>query len=189
MRLKKVALKKKRVASAKKYIKKCKVDNFIKFVEGISLETDVTYVRKKCKILKNKWDSVKFNEGYSDRLNKIEDAVNKLSPPRVPTKPSFASPELYANENNQFLSSLYGPHEFTLVLNSCSLKAFPGAQDRTEYILVVNLPLSAKLILLDLLNEIYSLSIYPPARKESLTFFINKKDGNGVRPISLTSCF
>ena len=140
----------------------------------------MTYVWKKCRILKNKWASVKFNEGYSDRLNKIEDAINKLSPAWVTTKPSLAFPELYANKNNRFISRI-GLHEFTLALNNCSLKASPGP-DRIQYILIV------KLILLDLLNEIYSLSIYPPARKESLTFFINKKDGNGVRPISLTSC-
>ena len=46
---------KERVASAEKYIKKSKVDNFTKFVERIW---------KKCRILKNKWASVKFNEGY-----------------------------------------------------------------------------------------------------------------------------
>ena len=51
--------KKRGIASAKKYIKKCKVDNFRKFVERIW---------KKCRILKNKWASVKFNEGYSYRL-------------------------------------------------------------------------------------------------------------------------
>ena len=58
---------KKRVAFAKKYIKKCKVDNFRKFAESIYFEIDVTYLWKKCRILKNKWASVKFNEGYSDR--------------------------------------------------------------------------------------------------------------------------
>ena len=69
---------KKCVASAKKYIKKCKVDSFRKFAESINFEIDVTYVWKKCRILKNKWANVKFNEGYSDRLNVIEDTVNNL---------------------------------------------------------------------------------------------------------------
>ena len=55
IRLRKAALKKsrniadyieykKRIASAKKYIKKCKIDNFRKFAESINFETDVTYV-------------------------------------------------------------------------------------------------------------------------------------------------
>ena len=153
---------KKRVASAKKYIKKCKVDSFRKFAQSINFETDMTSVCKKCRILKNKWASVIFNEGYSDRLNKIEDAINKLTPPWVSTKSSFASQKLYANENNQFFNSPFGLHKFTLALNSSSLKVFPGP-DTIEYILIVKLSFSTKLILLDLLNEIYSLSIYPPA--------------------------
>ena len=45
---------KKRVASAKKYTKKCKVDNFRKFAESINFETNVTYIWKKCRTLKNK---------------------------------------------------------------------------------------------------------------------------------------
>ena len=44
---------KKRVASAKKYMKKCKFDNFRKFAESINFEIGVTYVWKKCRILKN----------------------------------------------------------------------------------------------------------------------------------------
>ena len=71
-----------------------------------------------------------------------------------------------------------------LALNSCSLKASPG-RNRIEYIVIVK----PKLILLNLLNEIYSLSIYPPAWKEYLTFFINTEYVNGVRPISLTTYF
>ena len=64
-----------------------------------------TYVWKKCRILKSKWASVKFNERYSERLTEIEDTINEFSPPWVSTKPTFTFPELYTNENNQFLSS------------------------------------------------------------------------------------
>ena len=79
------------------------------------------------------------------------------------------------------------PLSFMNLLWPLIVKASPGP-DRIEYILIVKLPLSTKLILLDLLNEIYSLNIYPPAWKENLTFFIDKKDGNAVGTISLTSC-
>ena len=133
-------------------------------------------------MLKNKWASVKFNEGYSYRLWKIEDTIDKFTLPWVPTEPPFAFPDLCANENNRFLSSPFGIHEITLALNSCSLKASPG-RNRIEYIVIVK----PKLILLNLLNEIYSLSIHPSAWKEYLTLFINTEYVDGVRPISLTS--
>ena len=47
--------------------------------------------------------------------------------------------------------------------------ASPGP-DRIEYILIVKLPLATKLILLDLLNEIYSLNISSSVEGKSYVF-------------------
>lgn len=177
---------KKRKAAARKYIKKRKVDDFRSFAESINFNTDTSYVWNKCRILKNKWTNINhINSEPANRITKIIEAINKVSPSWVPTNPNNQPPNL--NENNQFPATIFSLQELNLAINNSNFKSSPGP-DNIEHSLISFLPFKTKLLLLDLYNEIYQLSEFPPPWKESITFFIGKKDNSSVRPISLTSC-
>lgn len=65
--------------------------------------------------------------------------------------------------------------------------------DRIGYPLLKNLPIEAKLILLDLYNQVWSCGILPKEWKEAIIIPVKKPGKNGeeadqYRPISLTSC-
>lgn len=77
--------------------------------------------------------------------------------------------------------------EFNLALESRNIHSSPGP-DGIDYLLMKHLPINYKLILVDIMNEIYCTGDFPSDWKRSYVHFIPKSDGKSVRPISLTSC-
>ena len=60
--------------------------------------------------------------------------------------------------------------------------------DGIDHEILNKLPLNYRLVLLDIFNEMYQKSDYPPSWKEQLLHFNPKSDGLNYRPISLLSC-
>lgn len=87
---------------------------------------------------------------------------------------------------NTFHSIAFTFSEFNLALSEQNYSLSPG-MDRIVYFTLQQLPIEYKLILLDIINEIYALSDYPESWKNSYVHLIEKSDGESVRPIYLLS--
>ena len=77
--------------------------------------------------------------------------------------------------------------EFLTALDKCKLTSAPGP-DNIEYIMIKSLSDKCKLLLLDILNDLYQSRTIPEAWKKVHMFLIPKQSGTGLRPITLSSC-
>ncbi|CAB0029393.1 unnamed protein product [Trichogramma brassicae] len=111
-------------------------------------------------------------------------AINKLCPPWVETDPGYVP----SCTENVFLDEQFSFSELNIALEDKNEKSAPGL-DGTGFDIIKKLPIKLKLILLDIFNEMYTLEVYPEAWKEVFVFLIPKPGGQGLRPVSLTSCF
>ena len=161
-----------------------KKDCFKKFAETINFQTNSSYVWNKCKIFKNKWLNTKLLNTNSNlqNSNDIASALNEICPPWCETDPSW----LLDCCHNQYFDRPFDFAEFNSVLISKINKSASG-HDGIDYEVIKNLPLTYKLLLVDLYNEMFQNNIYPAAWKNSFVIFIDKPNNKGVRPISLTS--
>ncbi|XP_076658781.1 uncharacterized protein LOC143362464 [Halictus rubicundus] len=235
---------KKYAALAKKTFKNKKRECFRKFAESISFHTNPSYVWDKCRILKNKWVRA-TSSGNSENLQQgieRDQALNKISPPWVPTNPEWLPP----CDQNDFLDSQFDLVEFNIALDSKNFKSASG-MDGIDYEILKNLPvtdrnapqktpqfeelshlkgssehgkterwirgrqatkgrevrslrmwharMSPEFVYLrrrfkinNIFNSMYTMNEFPLSWKKSFVHFINKIEGNGLRPISLTSC-
>lgn len=143
------------------------------------------FVRQKSKVLKNRFTKIAPKHVHENLQNtqKIEPALNKISPPWVQTDPQWIPP----CDDNEFLSYPFDLIEFNVTLESKNKKSSPG-MDGIDFDIIVRLPLKFKLLLLDIYNEMYTKMEFPDSWKKVFVHFIDKPDGDTVRPISLTPC-
>ena len=173
---------KKEVAITKKLLKRKKRECYRKFAESMNFRTNSTYVWSTLKILKNSWTKPNIsNDSDTDYKIKINNALDKISPPWVPTNPDWM-PHCCTND---FFDKPFQFDEFNIALETKNYKSTPGL-DGIDYQTLNLLPLNYKLILLDIFNEIYLKNDYPMEWKSSFTHFLKKADGN-YRPINLAS--
>ncbi|XP_078041391.1 uncharacterized protein LOC144472304 [Augochlora pura] len=176
---------KRQVATTKKLLKKKKRDSFKKFASELNYSTSMTYFWNTIKTLKSKWVNVKSNIYVDpDKMsNSINRAIDKLCPPWVPNDSIFT----LEVSRNDFLDAPFDFSEFIYASESVKLESAPGL-DGVEYRMIYNLSTRCRLILLDILNEIYTTGSFPEEWTESQILLIKKSDGENFRPISLTSC-
>ena len=170
---------------ARKTFKTKKKECFQKFAESINFHTDPSYVWKKCKILNTSWVS-NTTKHHSENLqlsNKIKEAIDKVCPPWAQTNPLW----IPDSANNEFFDAPFSFSEFNLALESKNANSAPG-MDGIDYEILQKLPIRYKLMLVDILNEMYKKNDYPHIWKQSFLHFIPKSDSNSLRPIALTSC-
>ena len=110
-------------------------------------------------------------------------ALQKISPAWVPTNSEW----LPENQNNEFLSKPFQFTEFNIALESRNTSSFPGV-DEIDYEILKSLPINYKLLLLDILNDMYESGNFPDEWKKQYIHFIKKLDGINYRPIPLSSC-
>ncbi|XP_015111524.1 uncharacterized protein LOC107037477 [Diachasma alloeum] len=173
------------VARTKKLFKKKKRDHFREFAKSIDSRTSAKYVWNICKILKNKWVKVNHNSctEHLQWLNKIDLAVNKISPDFVPTNPDH----FLACQDNEFLSSEFNFVEFNYALSSRKTHCSPGIYG-IDYLILKKLPIKYHLILLDIFNRLFAAEQYPEEWIHHFIHFIPKTGGSDVRPIALAPC-
>ena len=111
--------------------------------------------------------------------HKTETALNKLSPPWCATDPECL-PDCIEND---FIDS---PFSF-IALNIALKSKNPHSSCGTDGIDYKKMALKYKLILVDILNEMYRKNQYPIEWTEFFVHFINKANKKSVRPICLTS--
>ena len=153
---------KKNAAQARRMFKIKKRQNFKNFTETINFRTNQTYVWNTTKILKNKWKKVipyHTSENHQNQ-EKIYTALNKICPPWCPTDPEW----LPSCQNNEFLSSTFDFYEFNTALSSKNSRSACG-MDGIDYDVLQKLPVTYKLILLDIFNEMYLLAHTPQTGK------------------------
>ena len=168
-----------------KELSKKKKTNFIEFAEQLNFNSNPKRVWQTCKILKNKWTKVNpsHTSQHHQEDNEITIALDKISPPWVPTDPSF----IPNCNDNDFLDTPFNFLEFNIALESKNNRSSCGL-DGIDYETIKMLPITYKLVLVDIFNEMFDSHSYPDDWKNSYVHFIKKSDGKKVRPISLTSC-
>ena len=174
----------KRCAEAKRIFKNKKIAKFREFVSTLNFKSKSKYTWNKCKIFKNKWAKVSNNMESNAFSSLTQKALDELCVPGEPSNPSYIPPSAKPNE---FLDKPFSLIEFNAALNSCKKSSSPG-MDGITYQILAQLPFRYKLILLDILNEVYCTSDFPTAWLNTFIHFISKSDGKSVRPIALTSC-
>ena len=163
-----------------------KKQSYIKFTinETINFHNSPTYVWEQTKIFKNKWIKVKSNSLNENlQFSQFEAALDTLAPPWAPTDPTWTPDTIH----NPLLETPLTYKEFNDALNSRKNCNSPGP-DGISYQLLKNLPASYHLILIDIYNEMFEKNDYPSSWSDTYIHFIPKPNGNGLRPIALTSC-
>ena len=175
---------KKAEVRAKYGLKRIKKDSFRKFAEGLTKFTNPTYLWRKVKCFKNRFNFVdNANEYDSKKVERIGLMIENLCPPWVAVgQPSFE------NVNQDvFLDLSFSEAELEYAISNVNLKSRAGI-NCTNYLIISRLPAEAKNFLLDLYNDILDSRSFPEEWRKYEIFFIPKGDGLKYRPISLAPC-
>ncbi|KAL6256676.1 hypothetical protein P5V15_012793 [Pogonomyrmex californicus] len=127
------------------------------FAQSLNADSNINYVWKRFKTLKNKW--AKINSDIKTIPNlplKIHKASLRVAPPICSVPENLTVPI-----NNHILDAPFTFSEFNLALKRCKVNSVPGL-DAIEIAAIVGLSLRIKLILLDILNSLYINKIFPP---------------------------
>lgn len=171
-------------SEARRLFRRKKRECYKKFASTVDFRQDTSYTWKKARILKNKWVKVSQNK-TNNTVNetKLCDALDKVCPPFVPNDPNF----LPTSENQLFLDSPFSYSEFNIALSSRGDKSAPGL-DGVNYQVLHHVSIKYHLLLLDILNEMYATDSYPETWRDTFVHFAEKPNGEGYRPLALTSC-
>lgn len=169
---------------AKAGLRKMKKESFIKFCEGLSKNTNPTYLWRKIKCFKNRFNYKNNANAYNEE--KVKSAVamiEKLCPPGIETPiPSFHNPR-----GDPFLELPFTEDELEFAISNVNLKSSPGV-DRIDHKIIAMLPEKARSLLLEIYNEILATQSFPEEWRKYNIFFIPKADSSNLRPISLAPC-
>lgn len=161
-----------------------KKESFQQFCEGLTKYTNPNYLWKKIKCFKNRFNHKdNANEYNEEKQENVVAMIERLCPPwtRVST-PSFQ----YTGQD-EFLDSPFTEMELDSAISNVKLRSSPGV-DRIDYVIISSLPKEAKMVLLEIYNELLALNSFPEKWRKYSIFFIPKGDGLSFRPISLAPC-
>lgn len=148
---------KKRDAKAKYGLKKIKKESFVQFCGTLNKFTNPTYVWRKIKSLKNKWNYVEnANEYKEEKMDSVTKTIQALCPPWVPCKP----PSTKQEEGDPFISLPFTFDVLQFAIAHVKVKSSPGV-DGIDYKIIKELPLEARTVILQLYNKIYETGIFP----------------------------
>lgn len=175
---------KREVAKTRIGLRNIKKNSFVEFCENLRKDSNPTYVWKKIKAFKNRFNHFETKNEYKPEVIKnIYQQISSLFPPGT------ASPPVSLPEENYYQSLdcpfTYAELEYTFKL--LRKNSSPGL-DGIDYTIIVALPTNAKSLLLNILNRIFITHTFPDEWRKYLVFFIPKQDDTKFRPISLASC-
>lgn len=172
-------------AQARKLLNKKKRENFIKFIESINKFSNMTYVWKKMRILKNASKTLEWNKWqYKDRKEEVLKTVLQLSPPWVEEKRIKVTETSVNDELNKAITI----EETKRAIYNIKKDSAPGP-DKIEYKMIKELPESYHEIIRDMFNNMFINTFIPEDWAKYQVVFIDKPGKEKVRPISLSSCF
>lgn len=156
---------KKLSAEAIQTFKRKKRENFREFARSLNSRTNPTFMWNSCRVLKNSWvkcntSNVKTNLQF-DEKNKT--ALDKICPPWACTNPQW----IPNSQRNEFFDVQFDFAEFNIALSSRNKKSSSGL-DGIDYEIIQKMPIKIKLILLDILNEIYQTGDFPSEWKKPI---------------------
>ncbi|CAG4969984.1 unnamed protein product [Colias eurytheme] len=175
-------------AKAKKLLVSKKRSGWLKFCESLSPKTPPSLVWKQIKRFRS--SRSQNNITSSNCSLWLEDFINKLAPPFVPSLENLpAAPSFLPHTN-----SLDAP--FTMDELSCALEGLndssPGI-DGIPYSFISQSSPKTKLFFLDLINSLFASGSVPESWKSQIIIPVlkpnkNPSDSNSYRPIALSSC-
>ena len=193
------------LAKERKYIRKCKRESWLHYINGINSKTPQRLVWKKIRKLSGKFvptptPTLKID---GDIITKPEDVAEKFGKhfSEISSSKNY-SPHFnnirnstvsirFDSSNNEPYNANFTIRELREALSSCESTA-PGA-DNITYNMIKHIPDHAKQYLLKILNRIWETGIIPPSWKIAIVIPIKKpnkdpQQPSSYRPISLTSC-
>lgn len=173
----------KNCALAKLTFKKKKIEYHKNFAKSINFRTSQKRVWNTFKILKNSSIKIKYPTVEDDYNEKARSCLDKIAPPWVGVDADY----IPSCDNNEFFDVQFSFSELNIALSSGKKNSSPGI-DGIDYEILRALPIQYKLLLLDIFNEMFQESDFPTIWTESIVHFVDKPDGIGLRPITLTPC-
>lgn len=165
-------------------LKRIKKESFKQFCEGLSKNTNPKYLWNTIKGFQNRWNyKENANEYDRDKIKAVKDMIGELCPSWVPN----SRPRLVSDIADPFLDSTFTKEELIFALPDVKLSSNPGL-DGIDYKMIFQLPDEAKLLLLELFNQIFSPQEFLLQWSRYAIFFIPKSEKNKFRPISLAPC-
>ena len=176
---------KKCIATARKVFKLKKISKWQEFSETINLHTDIKYTWNQAKIFKNKWVKTNYTNIKKNLQNQelINKSLEKICPPWANTNTEYVP----LCDTNDFFDQPFDYSEFNIALIKKNTKSSSG-MDGINYEIIKNSPINHHLLLLDIFNEMFKTNQYPDEWKNSFIHFVEKPNGNGMRPLALSSC-
>lgn len=176
-------------AKATKIINTKKKKNFIDFISSINKYTSLTYVWNKMKILKKSFRTIDWNKWQNkDRrqtiINTIEEIADWVEDPRI-TLDQF---EHHSTNNLNNLNNRITEGEVLRAVQNIKKNSSPGL-DNIEYKMLKLLPREYITTITYIFNKIFFTGKTPAEWNEHQVIFIDKRDKEKVRPITLSSCF
>lgn len=175
---------KKASAKARILFRNKKRDKFRDFCNNLRKDTNPSYIWRKVKTFKNRWEGgCNSHEFSGDSMAAIENLINEISPPSAnPPRPDFdySAPD-------SFLDLSFSKEKLNFAIHSGKHSSAPGP-DGIDYQAIRNLPDNALVILLELYNDFYKNQTVPKEWNHYSMSFIPKKGNLKFRPISLASC-
>lgn len=161
-----------------------KKESFKTFCDTLNKYTNPSYIWKKLKNFKNRWNTSSTANEYSEEIiNNVNIAIEQLCPAWVP----LAKPDFYNEIGDPFLDQPFLLEELEVAIDKGNTNSSPGI-DGIDYQIIKRFPEKLRRLLLALYNEIFLTGTFPNEWREHLVYFIPKNDGKKVRPISLASC-
>lgn len=157
-------------AKTKRTLNEARRKSFQKFCNSLDRTTPIKRVWKTVKIFKNRFSQPATASFSSDTetIAKLNDIIKDMCPPTT----FFNSfPDNF--QQNQFLSSNFSITELNIAISATKIKS-AAALDKFNNVIIQKLPSEAKLILLDIFNQIISTGSFPSSWNEFLIFSIPK---------------
>lgn len=139
-------------AVARKIIRQKKRDNFKEFTNGLNKNSNLSYVWKKMKVIKDNFNVVDWGKWQrEDRERVVRKEVDKIAPPWV--KIEDLDNEMYRTEENEF-NKEFIILELESALLRVKTKSSPGL-DHIEYKMIQKIGTKMKREILKILNECF----------------------------------
>lgn len=163
---------------------KIKKANFKTFCDSLTKYTDPSFIWKKLKVFKSRWNTSYTSNEYSEEvINNVNMAIDQLCPSWTPLQ----EPDFNNESGDPFLKRPFYMNELEIALDKCNINSSPGV-DGIDYSILKRFPVELKRLLLILFNKIFEKKASPNEWRKYLVFFIPKSGTNKIRPISLASC-
>lgn len=154
-----------------------KKEIFAEFCSNLRKYSNPSYVWKKVKAFKNRWEGSRNSHEFSgESLIAVNNLIDEISPPSVNSE----RPDFDYMGGDHFLDLPFSSDELEYAINSGKPNSAPGP-DGIDYQAIRNLPDNAREILLGLYNTFYKNKTVPKEwNRYSMSFIPKKKILNFV---------